>query len=617
MPMTSADDFVSQGMERYRGGDIAAAAAAYRLALCMDPASANAFHLLSICEIQLDRIEPALSCFRRLEAIGLRHEAIESNRRVAVQKASAVLASLPPGKALAEAASLAGAVLALDPGNPVLAFLFGGDDIDRGFVPRGLHRIAAVPADQRRRPPLLDAYNRIIVAAYDHGAGLLNGGKPVEALLTFAALAVLEPGHGQIASTLASAIRRTLREAVERHQSADLTGAVAFYDAILAAVPGHPEASHLRRLADWRRGSWRPAGRTERPAPSLAPSTAHPPETSPPVLTICIPTYNRPDELVFQVENLMAQVLESGRCDIRILVSDNCSDERVERSIRIFERWNRAGAVLFEYHRNAGNLGYDGNVMACFDRCVSGHIWILSDDDYVLPGTVARLCAVIDAHSPTLIFLNEPREMGGVAVDGTLTTPAGTMVRLPLGRPLSLDAGDEQLRAAVVSHSFWLSRSVFRKSFRDYDAADLYGTSVAHIGLVNLSLVNDRQPTLYLTDQPMVMNMPHSVFSHNFIEVFVSGMHRLYGSPTMNFSPGVVRAVARENFRFLERFIDGTHPPHMTMRYRPRFFRLVRKKLEYGAGIGETLRFARDLLKYRASFRIRAGTGQPAKSTSI
>lgn len=100
-----------------------------------------------------------------------------------------------------------------------------------------------------------------------------------------------------------------------------------------------------------------------------------------PILTIAIPTYNRPEKIKIQVELLLPQL--DDRVDL--VIYDNCSDIPVET---LFE-----SSELSQFHlvRNRINVGADANIARCFENCTTKWLWTLSDDDLVKEDAVTNI----------------------------------------------------------------------------------------------------------------------------------------------------------------------------------------------------------------------------------
>jgi glycosyltransferase involved in cell wall biosynthesis len=95
------------------------------------------------------------------------------------------------------------------------------------------------------------------------------------------------------------------------------------------------------------------------------------------ILTIAIPTYNRPDK----VKNTVVRLLSQLTAEVKIVVLDNCSTVNVEKYLE-----DNLGAEVskkIEVVRNRVNIGADANFMRCFEICETPYIWMLGDDDKI------------------------------------------------------------------------------------------------------------------------------------------------------------------------------------------------------------------------------------------
>lgn len=115
-----------------------------------------------------------------------------------------------------------------------------------------------------------------------------------------------------------------------------------------------------------------------------------------PLLTIAIPTYNRPDAIRKQVRNLLTQTTPS----IRLIIYDNASPVPVD-SLFTDEEKKR-----FEIRRNPVNIGAEANIARCIEACASSEWgYVLGDDDELLPDAVSRILSGIAQH-PDAVFIN-------------------------------------------------------------------------------------------------------------------------------------------------------------------------------------------------------------------
>lgn len=102
-----------------------------------------------------------------------------------------------------------------------------------------------------------------------------------------------------------------------------------------------------------------------------------------PLLTIAIPTYNRAAFLEKGLSLLREQSSSIGD-SIEILVSDNNSPDSTSE---VVEKAINAGLPV-RYIRNDTNIGADRNVVQCFEKAQGHFVWIIGDDDYIVPGVL-------------------------------------------------------------------------------------------------------------------------------------------------------------------------------------------------------------------------------------
>jgi abequosyltransferase len=118
-----------------------------------------------------------------------------------------------------------------------------------------------------------------------------------------------------------------------------------------------------------------------------------------PLLTIAIPTYNRSQLLRQLLDSLREQIVGEER--VSLLVSDNASTDDTESAV---QEELRRGTTL-DYIRNTANVGSDANFLQCYERSRGKYVWIISDDDVLLPGTIGKLLPYLAEEEYELIFV--------------------------------------------------------------------------------------------------------------------------------------------------------------------------------------------------------------------
>ena len=100
------------------------------------------------------------------------------------------------------------------------------------------------------------------------------------------------------------------------------------------------------------------------------------------LVSICIPTYQRPDLLRQAIASCLAQTYS----DIEIIV---CDDSKDDASKRMVQGLNKSEKI--RYYQNRPALGQAGNVNRLFDLAQGDRLVLLHDDDILLPDAVQSM----------------------------------------------------------------------------------------------------------------------------------------------------------------------------------------------------------------------------------
>lgn len=115
-------------------------------------------------------------------------------------------------------------------------------------------------------------------------------------------------------------------------------------------------------------------------------------------LSVCIPTYNRRERLLAQLESLLSQ--KEGE-KVQIVVVDNASPYDVKEAL--IEQFGQGIFDRIKLVRNRYNIGMAHNLASLFLHCETEWCWTLGDDDRTLPGGIARVLEDIERY-PDVAF---------------------------------------------------------------------------------------------------------------------------------------------------------------------------------------------------------------------
>lgn len=107
-----------------------------------------------------------------------------------------------------------------------------------------------------------------------------------------------------------------------------------------------------------------------------------------PLVSICIPTYNRATMAGKAIESALAQTFTN----IEVIVVDNDSDDGIESVVKKFPD------PRLRFYKNAKNLGMFGNFNRCIELSDGKYIHILHSDDYIDPHFIEVCIGFLEEH---------------------------------------------------------------------------------------------------------------------------------------------------------------------------------------------------------------------------
>ena len=125
-----------------------------------------------------------------------------------------------------------------------------------------------------------------------------------------------------------------------------------------------------------------------------------------PILTIAIPTFNRAGYLELCLKSISEEILNLEECLrglVEVYVSDNASSDN---TCEITSKYQLLNVNEIKVVRNDSNIGADKNIAQCYDSATTEYVWILGDDDLVLPGGLAMVLESLISHEIDILYLN-------------------------------------------------------------------------------------------------------------------------------------------------------------------------------------------------------------------
>lgn len=275
------------------------------------------------------------------------------------------------------------------------------------------------------------------------------------------------------------------------------------------------------------------------------PTDAHPTDTAPardsgqgggedpgarPALSLCIPTYNRASYLADTLERIAAQLAGLAGTSVEVVVSDNASSDDtpgvLDRAQAAYPR------LALRRSRQTENLGPDINILETVRMARGEFVYLLSDDDMLLPGAVDKLLDLMrdypEADALTLnirSFVDDTDDSAPPWYD----VPEDTLIT----------DRDRALEALALSHLF-MSMTAFRRQLVTKDYREQIGSRLTPSFMFMDVLARGRG--LVITARPFLAQRLDNTGGYGFFEIMVTRYQDLlrYGAEA-GLSPAVLR----------------------------------------------------------------------------
>ena len=263
------------------------------------------------------------------------------------------------------------------------------------------------------------------------------------------------------------------------------------------------------------------------------------------LLSICIPTYNRAPLLTEALAAISGQLDATNVAQVQLIVADNASSDDTTAVVQalIASRPD----IRIAYHRQERNLGPEVNINTLFRLAETPWMFLLSDDDILLPGAIQEILARLKA---------DPRLVGLCLNSKSFTRSPDeeTPLNLPAAQDRTFHDKNEALRFLGTFITF-LSVMVFRRELvAEQDYACRVGTNFIH-SYIFLDILG-HGGTLAVTGKPYLAVRSNNTGGYNFFETFVTSFSDLMTyATTIGFSLTATRAVMTAHQQFILNFV--------------------------------------------------------------
>lgn len=236
------------------------------------------------------------------------------------------------------------------------------------------------------------------------------------------------------------------------------------------------------------------------------------------ILTIAIPTYNRKEKLKMSLSGVLEQV---ENLPIEILISDNASEDGTEAYMaELCMQYKN-----LRYHRNNVNIGPDMNFLNCYEMAQGEYVWLLGDDDFVLPGAVQNIVSVLEK-KPICVFLNS----SAVVRENPLKWSKPCWKELGNKEYENADVFLEEIGILITFLSAFISKTSLVKEINDKEQYSGTYFIQSHIAL---NVLKNKGKYIIDTYNCLAASINETV-SYDLYEVWICQLYRLFVETGVN-----------------------------------------------------------------------------------
>jgi abequosyltransferase len=216
------------------------------------------------------------------------------------------------------------------------------------------------------------------------------------------------------------------------------------------------------------------------------------------ILSITIPTYNRANILIENLESILPELLEN---QIPVYICDDSTDNSTKQVIVEFQK----KYPYIYYHHNSPRLGHDLNCIKSLEYAQSGYTWYLGDGMQIRPGGLRRVLKILQENSYDFIIVNDINRPKIGLQTGVYKDPALILTNLAWHMTLS-------------GSSIYHSRFLESLSERYYK---FIGTNFVQLGIILDNLMSMTSGLFWLNEPWVGTNLKKiSYWEKDIIEVF-------------------------------------------------------------------------------------------------
>lgn len=237
------------------------------------------------------------------------------------------------------------------------------------------------------------------------------------------------------------------------------------------------------------------------------------------LLTIIIPTFNRKKEVLENLDYLLP-IVSRYREKVNIYISDNASTDGTEEALQPFIE---ANPDLLFYFRQPKNITASPNFNHAVHSVDSEYVYILGDDDLILPEFLSTVFSLMDRYPEVGIF-----HFNYVVSDGLLGNCFLHYSTIGIHHENYYTSGAEFIRAHFASPSF-VSSNLFKRELWIANSSRMKEDCPGYVWFSILMFACLQTSCLYYSVPLLIQRMPATAnYSRNWPLYYIKGLGRLF-----------------------------------------------------------------------------------------
>ncbi len=244
------------------------------------------------------------------------------------------------------------------------------------------------------------------------------------------------------------------------------------------------------------------------------------------ILSVCIPSYNRPEELRRLLDSIDTKKYTN---EIEIIIQEDKAPKRAEVRSTVDKYITENESLVVRYYENEENCGYDKNLRTLPKRAQGEYVMYMGDDDMFIPGMLDEYIDHLKKYEPGYVL----RRYKTIHKDGSVEE-----YRYSKGDVFFEPGEDAYIE--LFRRSLFISGFTFKKSlFSDYDCDVFDGTLLFQLYIQATICLEERSAYFDIPiTQQIEGGIPFFGKSESEKNLYTSGSNTVDGS--LNFMKQVV-----------------------------------------------------------------------------